>query len=87
MNRDKHLPEVETETTGEDDEEPSVLLRRKKFRQRAQSSFSSTDSDETFSQNFEGRKFVVRDEQQQEQCKFRQIIHRCLDFVVLLPVL
>ncbi|XP_023004151.1 uncharacterized protein LOC111497568 isoform X3 [Cucurbita maxima] len=68
MNRDKHPPEVETETTGEDDEEPSVLLRRKKFRQRAQSSFSSTDSDETFSENSDGRKFVVRDEQQQEQC-------------------
>ncbi|KAG7025427.1 Membrane protein of ER body-like protein [Cucurbita argyrosperma subsp. argyrosperma] len=68
MNRDKHLPEVETETTGEDDEEPSVLLRRKKFRRRAQSSFSSTDSDETFSEYSEGRKFVVRDEQQQEQC-------------------
>ncbi|XP_022953307.1 uncharacterized protein LOC111455896 isoform X1 [Cucurbita moschata] len=69
MNGDKHLPEVEPvmmEEEEEEDEERTVLLR-KSFRQHAQSSISSTDSDEMFSGNSEGLKFVIRDEQQHQQ--------------------
>ena len=69
MNGDKHLPEVEPvmmEEEEEEDEERTVLLR-KSFRQHAQSSISSTDSDEMFSGDSEGLKFVIRDEQQHQQ--------------------
>lgn len=93
MNGDKYPPEMEPDTTAEEeaeaeevveDEEERTFLLRKTFRQHAQSSISSSDSDEMFSRNSDGLKFVIRDEQEQEQEQkqgtFRQINHFCFNF-------